>query len=60
MCKALDDWSRRERSEGRAEGVDEVFTLMKEMGVEAELIESMYVKLHPENVISRIMHFDML
>ncbi|MBQ9327216.1 MAG: hypothetical protein IJ225_01610 [Solobacterium sp.] len=55
MCKALDDWSRRERSEGRAEGrlegVDEVFALMKEMGVEAELIESMYVKLHPGNVM---------
>ena len=58
MCKALDDWSRRERSEGREEGrqegrkegrkegVDDVFALMKLAGVSAEQMSFISEMLH--------------
>ncbi|MBQ9329271.1 MAG: hypothetical protein IJ225_12165, partial [Solobacterium sp.] len=50
MCKALDDWSRRERSEGRAEGrkegVDEVFEAMKAMGASKDFMDAIQEYIH--------------
>ncbi|MBQ9327017.1 MAG: hypothetical protein IJ225_00585 [Solobacterium sp.] len=62
MCKALDDWSKRERSEGRKEGfkkgvsigIDkgstkkekEMFELMKRAGVTAKQISLISEMLH--------------